>query len=156
MEANATGLVLKLIQLPPPTTEIEQSPAWHALLKRLLSVSIRVQSKGMVKSWMTEFEFYSTPLASTHPKEQGSRRPVYFQYDMGSLDTVSRTVEQFLSDWAQIVHLYTIVHDLSEYLVNGIYLLKIFEYIQLICFIFLQINIIWQICLVLNRTITAN
>lgn len=50
----------------------------------------------------------------------GSRRPVYFQYDMGSVDSVSRTVEQFLSDWAQIVHLYTIVHDLSEYLVNGI------------------------------------
>lgn len=119
VEANATGLVLKLIQLPPPSSEIEQNPAWHALLKRLLSVSIRVQGKGMVKSWMTEFEFYSTPLASTHPKEQGSRRPVYFQYDMGSLDTVSRTVEQFLSDWAQIVHLYTIVHDLSEYLING-------------------------------------
>lgn len=71
MEANATGLVLKLIQLPPPTSEIEHSAAWHSLLKRLLSVSIRVQSKGMVKSWMTEFVFYSTPLASTHPKEQG-------------------------------------------------------------------------------------
>lgn len=112
-------MVLKLIQLPPPTQEIEQSPAWHGLLKRLLSVSIREQSKVMVKSWMIEFEFYSTPLPSTHPKEQGSRRPVYLQYDMGSIDTVSRTVEQFLSDWSQIVHLYTIVHDLSEYLING-------------------------------------
>lgn len=49
----------------------------------------------------------------------GSRRPVYFQYDMAGIDTVSRTVESFLNDWAQMVHLYTIVHDLSEYLVNG-------------------------------------
>lgn len=38
---------------------------------------------------------------------------------MSTLDCVSRTVESFLSDWAQIVHLYTIVHDLSEYLQNG-------------------------------------
>jgi mediator of RNA polymerase II transcription subunit 14 len=71
VEANATGLVLKLIQLPPPTAEIGTSPAWHALLKRLLSASIRVLSKGMLKSWMTEFVFYSTPLTSLHPKEQG-------------------------------------------------------------------------------------
>lgn len=71
MEAHATGLVLKLVQLPPPTVEIGQSMAWHALLKRLLSVSIRVLSKGMLKSWMTEFVFYTTPLLSIHPKEQG-------------------------------------------------------------------------------------
>lgn len=71
VEANATGLVLKLVQLPPPTQEIGVSPAWHALLKRLLTVSIRVLSKGMMKSWMVEFVFYSTPLTSTHPKEQG-------------------------------------------------------------------------------------
>ncbi|KAK5650997.1 hypothetical protein RI129_002026 [Pyrocoelia pectoralis] len=115
-EANATGLVLRLIQLPPPTPAIGQSPAWQSLLKRLLSASIRVQSKGMLKSWMTEFVFYSSPLLSTHPKEQGSRRPVYFQYDVGIADTISRTVDSLLSDWAQIVHLYTIVYDLSEYL----------------------------------------
>lgn len=119
IEANATGLVLKLIQLPPPTPEIGQTLAWHALLKRLLSVSIRVQSKGMLKSWMTEFVFYSTPLSSINPKEQGSRRPVYFQYDMGTLESISRTVDSLLSDWWQIVHLYAIIHDLSEYLSTG-------------------------------------
>lgn len=116
VEANATGLVMKLIQLAPPTSEIGKTPAWHALLKRLLSTSIRVQSKGMTKSWMTEFVFYSAPLSSTHPKEQGSRRPVYFQYDMGTSDLTGKTVEALLSDWAQIVYLYLIVHDLSEYL----------------------------------------
>ena len=71
VEANATGLVLRLVQLPPPTAEVGVGGAWHALLKRLLSVSIRVLSKGVMKSWMTEFVFYATPLASTHPKEQG-------------------------------------------------------------------------------------
>lgn len=143
VEANATGLVLKFIQLPPPTAEIGQSAAWHALLKRLLSASVRVLIKGVLKSWLVEFVFYSTPLSSTHPKEQGtfgpqlifttsiiifinkllyfvgSRRPIYFQYDMATIDNTSKTVDSLLNDWSQIVHLYTIVHDLSEYLKIG-------------------------------------
>ncbi|XP_053982530.1 mediator of RNA polymerase II transcription subunit 14 isoform X1 [Hylaeus anthracinus] len=115
VEANATALVLKLVQLPAPSTAISFDCAWHALLKRLLSVSIRVQGKGMAKTWMAEFVFYGSPLSSSHPKEQGLRRPVYFQYEMGTADTVSRTVDALLNDWAQIVHLYSIVHDLAEY-----------------------------------------
>ncbi|XP_046477470.1 mediator of RNA polymerase II transcription subunit 14 isoform X1 [Neodiprion pinetum] len=115
VEANATALVLKLVQLPAPLPSIASSVAWQALLKRLLSVSIRVQGKGMAKTWMAEFVFYSSPLSSSHPKEQGLRRPVYFQYEMGTADAVSRTVDSLLNDWAQIVHLYSIVHDLAEY-----------------------------------------
>lgn len=38
---------------------------------------------------------------------------------MGAADTVSRTVDALLNDWAQIVHLYTIVHDLAEYFKMG-------------------------------------
>ncbi|XP_018576450.1 mediator of RNA polymerase II transcription subunit 14 [Anoplophora glabripennis] len=139
VEANATGLVLKLIQLPSPTKEIGISPAWHALLKRLLSVSIRVLSKGVLKSWMVEFVFYSTPLSSTHPKEQGSRRPIYFQYEMATIDCTSKTVDSLLSDWSQIVHLYTIVHDLSEYLkidkysfLSNMFCIKSYNYSKLI------------------------
>lgn len=49
----------------------------------------------------------------------GLRRPVYFQYEMGTADTVSRTVDALLNDWAQIVHLYSIVHDLAEYFKMG-------------------------------------
>lgn len=49
----------------------------------------------------------------------GSRRPVYFQYDRTTVDCTSKTVDLLLSDWGQIVHLYTIVHDLSEYLKMG-------------------------------------
>ncbi|KAJ3641158.1 hypothetical protein Zmor_027675 [Zophobas morio] len=138
VEANATGLVLRLVQLPPPTAEVGVGGAWHALLKRLLSVSIRVLSKGVMKSWMTEFVFYATPLASTHPKEQGSRRPVYFQYDMATVDATSRTVDALLSDWGQIVHLYTLVHDLSEYLkidkynLSNMFSIKSYNYSKLV------------------------
>ncbi|XP_031837631.1 mediator complex subunit 14 [Nomia melanderi] len=115
VEANATALVLKLVQLPAPSTIIGSSCSWQALFKRLLSVSIRVQGKGMAKTWMAEFVFHGSPLSSNHPKEQGLRRPVYFQYEMGTADTMSRTVDALLNDWAQIVHLYSLVHDLAEY-----------------------------------------
>jgi len=40
---------------------------------------------------------------------------VYFQYDMGTAETVSKTVDALLSDWAQVVHLYMVVEDLAEY-----------------------------------------
>lgn len=40
---------------------------------------------------------------------------MYFQFDMGTAETVSKTVDALLSDWAQIVHLYTVVEDLAEY-----------------------------------------
>lgn len=65
---------------------------------------------------MVEFVFYGSPLNSCQAKEQGLRRPVYFQYDMGSSDMPARTVESLLNDWAQIVHLYDCVEELSEYL----------------------------------------
>ncbi|XP_012231892.1 mediator of RNA polymerase II transcription subunit 14 isoform X4 [Linepithema humile] len=138
VEANATALVLKLVQLPAPSPSIATSSAWHALLKRLLSVSIRVQGKGMAKTWTVEFVFYGSPLSSSHPKEQGLRRPVYFQYDMGTADTVSRTVDALLNDWAQIVHLYSIVHDLAEYFkiekynLRNIVSIKSFSYSKLV------------------------
>lgn len=43
---------------------------------------------------------------------------------MGTADTVSRTVDALLNDWAQIVHLYSIVHDLAEYFKMGVYTLQ--------------------------------
>lgn len=79
VEANATALVLKLVQLPAPSTGISTSCAWYALLKRLLSVSIRVQGKGMAKTWMAEFVFYGSPLSSSHPKEQGNILLIIFK-----------------------------------------------------------------------------
>ncbi|XP_039277838.1 mediator of RNA polymerase II transcription subunit 14 [Nilaparvata lugens] len=114
VEANATALVLRLVQLPPPPSPAP-IPGWQALLKRLLSVSIRVYGKGNWRSWMAEFVMYGSPLASTNPKEQGMRRPVCFQYEMGTAENVSKTVDALLNDWAQIVHLYSLVEDLAEY-----------------------------------------
>lgn len=49
----------------------------------------------------------------------GLRRPVYFQYDMLTAENINRTVDSLLSDWTQIVHLYTIVYDLAEYFKMG-------------------------------------
>lgn len=51
---------------------------------------------------------------------------MYFQYDMGTAETVSKTVDALLSDWAQIVHLYTVVEDLAEYFRIGECILKFF------------------------------
>ncbi|XP_074034115.1 mediator complex subunit 14 isoform X2 [Leptinotarsa decemlineata] len=139
VEPNATGLVLKLIQLPAPTKEISTSSAWHALLKRLLSVSMRVLSKGVMKSWLVEMVFYSSPLSSTHPKEMGSRRPINFQYEMATVENTSKTADSLISDWNQIVHLYTIVYDLSEYLkidkygfLNNFFCIKSYNYTKLV------------------------
>lgn len=113
VEANATGLVLKLIQLPPPSVEIGQTLAWRALLKRLLSASVRVIGKNNVKSWLVEFVFYSTPIVSAHAKEQCLRRPIYFQYEM--CQQTAKTVTNLLGDWWKIVHLYSLVYcDLTD------------------------------------------
>nr|CAD7429019.1 unnamed protein product [Timema monikensis] len=114
VEANATALMLRVLDLPPPPGCKSHSPGGNPLCKRLLAVTVRSQGKAN-KSWMAEFVFHGSPLASTHPKEQGLRRPVYFQYDMGNIDNVSKTVDALLSDWAQVVHLYTLVEGLAEY-----------------------------------------
>lgn len=66
-----------------------------------------------------EFVFFGTPLQSAHHREQGSRRAVYFQYELGTSDSAGRTIESLLSDWSKIVHLYSIVHDFAEQFKNG-------------------------------------
>lgn len=38
---------------------------------------------------------------------------------MLTAENVSRTVDSLLNDWAQIVHLYSIVQDLAEYFKIG-------------------------------------
>ncbi|KAL1465599.1 hypothetical protein WDU94_005154 [Cyamophila willieti] len=140
IEANATSLVLKIIQLPQPAGISSQS-GWNSLLKRLLSVSIRVHSKttGTMGCWMVEFVIYGSPLGSTHPKEQGMRRAVYFQYELGTADSIAKTVEAFLNDWAQIVHLYVLMEDLAEYMkseksnqIANLFSIKSYSYSRLI------------------------
>lgn len=94
---------------------------YNALMKRLLSIAIRTQfTKPNVtdRSWIVELIFNATPLQSVHPKEQGNRRAVYFNYEMLLADSVSKSVDQILNDWLKIVMLYSLVHDFAE-LYNG-------------------------------------
>lgn len=121
IEANATALSLKLVQLPPPQDISTSSLGWTALLKRLLSVSIRSITRGNGHFWAVEFVMYGTPVASTniHSREQGMRRPVYFQYEMNSTESISKMVDSFMADWSQIVHLYCLIEDMAEYLRLG-------------------------------------
>lgn len=74
IEANATALSLKLVQLPPPADIQTTSLGWIALMKRLLSVSIRSISRGSGHIWAVEFVMYGTPVANTniHSREQGN------------------------------------------------------------------------------------
>lgn len=89
-------------------------------MKRLLSISIRSQmnKNNQIRVWIVEFVFYSTPLQSTHPKEQGNRRTVYLTYEQINHD-FSKTVEDLLKDWSKIVYLYTLVHNFSEHMKNS-------------------------------------
>lgn len=53
----------------------------------------------------------------------GSRRPIYFHYEMTTIENTFKTVDSLISDWNQIVYLYTLVNDLSEYLIKGMFVL---------------------------------
>lgn len=94
---------------------------WNALMKRLLSVAIRSQinKNNHTRLWTIELVFFGTPLQSTHHREQGLRRTVYYQYDSVSSEMVSKTIDSLLSDWSKIVYLYSIVHDFAEQYKNG-------------------------------------
>lgn len=99
---------------------------WNALMRRLLSVAVRSQinKTNQIRVWVIELVFYSTPLHSTHHKEQGQRRPVYLQYEMLSVDAMAKTIDLFLNDWTRIVYLYSLVQDFAEFYTNDKYNLQ--------------------------------
>lgn len=115
IETNSLCLRLQLKSLPTIDTHV-----WNALIKRLLSVSIRSHIKNNhSRFWSVEIIFFETPLKSKHHREQGQRRPIYFQYEMGTAETVDQTIDNLLNDWSKIVYLYYLVHDFSENIKNG-------------------------------------
>lgn len=116
VDTNATAIVLRIIQLPSPSSDPNIIAAWKSLMTRLLGISIRMRSKDSTMNFMVEFVFYSSPLTTSHPKEQVSRRPVYYSYLVRTAEALSITVDSLLEEWAKIVHLYSIVHDFTEYL----------------------------------------
>uniref|UniRef100_A0A1A9V3Z5 Mediator of RNA polymerase II transcription subunit 14 n=1 Tax=Glossina austeni TaxID=7395 RepID=A0A1A9V3Z5_GLOAU len=126
VESNAISLVLKIITLPQPTPPddrksqfpVIESNVWDDLMKRVLSISIRshMNKSNKIRSWVMEFIFYSTPLQSIHPREQGNRRTLYLSYDQ--ISNYSQTVEDLLKDWSKIVYLYTLVYSFAEHIKN--------------------------------------
>jgi mediator of RNA polymerase II transcription subunit 14 len=144
VEAHATSLILNIVALPSPIdiqvdkaadkTKLEKETKtardrqlfcqsfvtktiYTALQKRLLSIAIRTQftkPNCSDRSWIIEMIFNGTPLQSTHSKEQGNRRAVYFQYEMLPMDSIAKTVDQMLAHWMKIVLLYGLVHDFAE------------------------------------------
>ena len=109
--AGASANEPKTVHVPPIDKQV-----WNALLKRLLSVSVRAQvnKSNQTRLWTMELVFYGSPLPSLHHKEQGMRRAVYLQYEMQPVESVSKVVDQLLSDWSKIVYLYTLVHEFRE------------------------------------------
>ena len=85
VEAGATGLSIKLVNLPP--VEAVPRAALAALNRRLIAVTIRMQVKGS-RTWIVEFLFHGSPLPSVAPTEQGSRLPIYMNYDVTTADEV--------------------------------------------------------------------
>jgi mediator of RNA polymerase II transcription subunit 14 len=78
-------------QLPPVTspdqlktifTPTIEERVWTALLKRILSVSVRAQFNkiNQTRIWTVEFVFFGTPLPSSHSKEQGWLTIFFFNY----------------------------------------------------------------------------
>ncbi|KMQ89075.1 mediator of rna polymerase ii transcription subunit 14-like protein [Lasius niger] len=89
-------------------SSIEDDPHDDSIETEIPKMYLKVQS-------LIEFDTFVITHGPFTSVDSGVRRPVYFQYEMGTADTVSRTVDALLNDWAQIVHLYSIVHDLAEY-----------------------------------------
>lgn len=89
---------------------------YNALMKRLLSISIRgqVNKSNLPRVWLLELIFFSAPLQSTYYKEQGQRRPVYFQYEMLPVESMGKTIDLILNDWTKVALLYALVHDFAE------------------------------------------
>lgn len=49
----------------------------------------------------------------------GKRRPILFQYEMGTTDNVNQTIDSLLNDWSKIVYLYHLVHEFAEQFKSG-------------------------------------
>lgn len=85
VEAQGTGLALKLVKLPG----VDGLPkgVMFSLCRRLIAATIRMQVKGS-KAWVVEFLFNGSPIVSTSPWEAGQRLPVYLTYDVTTADEV--------------------------------------------------------------------
>ncbi|XP_072935893.1 mediator of RNA polymerase II transcription subunit 14 [Epargyreus clarus] len=108
-EWSGSALSMRIVAMPRPDGAPEH--AAHAIRSRLLAATIRLTTKNQARVWTAEFVFHGSPVRTPNPKEQGERRCVYLQYELGT--DAGRTAEAFLADWASIVHLFTLLHDFT-------------------------------------------
>ncbi|KAH9634129.1 hypothetical protein HF086_001331 [Spodoptera exigua] len=106
-EWSGSALGMRVVALPRPEAACPRAAA--ALRARLLAATIRLTTKNQARVWTAEFVFHGSPVRTPNPREQGERRCVYLQYELGT--DAGRTADAFLADWAAIVHLHTLLHD---------------------------------------------
>ncbi|CAH1643386.1 unnamed protein product [Spodoptera littoralis] len=106
-EWSGSALAMRVVWLPRPDGACARAAA--ALRARLLAATIRLTTKNQARVWTAEFVFHGSPVRTPNPREQGERRCVYLQYELGT--DAGRTADAFLADWAAIVHLHTLLHD---------------------------------------------
>ncbi|XP_050673487.1 mediator of RNA polymerase II transcription subunit 14 [Leptidea sinapis] len=106
-EWGGSALGMRIVALPRPEGAPEHAAL--ALRSRLLAATIRLTTKNQARVWTAEIVFHGSPIRTPNPKEQGERRCVYLQYELGT--DAGRTADAFLADWAAIVHLHTLLHD---------------------------------------------
>ncbi|XP_050349696.1 mediator of RNA polymerase II transcription subunit 14 [Nymphalis io] len=106
-EWSGSALGMRIVALPRPEGAGEGAAA--ALRARLLAATVRLTTKNQARVWTAEIVFHGSPVPTPNPKEQGERRCVYLQYELGT--DAGRTADAFLADWAAIVHLHTLLYD---------------------------------------------
>ncbi|XP_074645605.1 mediator of RNA polymerase II transcription subunit 14-like isoform X2 [Tubulanus polymorphus] len=111
VDGNGSCLCLTLLDLPFSS---EISPAVIKSLKsNILSCKFRMQKK-VVRIWLVELMFTSSPIQSTNPKECGPVHRVYLQYDLMGPDNMSKLVTDLQDDLNAIARLYGAVVDFAE------------------------------------------
>ncbi|CAB3237391.1 unnamed protein product [Arctia plantaginis] len=106
-EWSGSALGMRVVALPRPDAACARAAA--ALRARLLAATIRLTTKNQARVWTAEIVFHGSPVRTPNPREQGDRRCVYLQYELGT--DAGRTADAFLADWGAIVHLHTLLHD---------------------------------------------
>lgn len=102
-----SALGMRIVSLPVPLGACPKAAA--ALRNRLLAATLRLTTRNQARVWTAEFVFHGSLLRTPNPKEQGERRCVYLQYELGT--DFKSTCLAFLNDWAAIVHLHTLLYN---------------------------------------------
>ncbi|CAG9108193.1 unnamed protein product [Plutella xylostella] len=109
-EWSGSALGMRIVSLPTPPGAC--AVAADALRARLLAATLRLTTKNQARVWTAEIVFHGSPVRTPNPKEQGERRCVYLQYELGT--EAARTADALLQDWSAIVHLHELLHGFMQ------------------------------------------